>query len=85
MSTAMTQFIAMAAGSADSIYTGPDMYSAHHHDSNSNIPDIPLSDTAFNEFVYDLSHSAIDIGLSAQVVSQFGSMLYKYEGQIVHP
>jgi hypothetical protein len=85
LSTAMTHFIAMAAGSADSIYTGPDMYAAHHHDSNSNMPDIPLPDSVFNQFVYDLSQSAINLGLSAQVVSQFGSMLYKYEGQIVHP
>jgi hypothetical protein len=85
LSRGMTLFIAMAAGSTDSIYTGLDLYSAHHHDSNSNMPDIPLPDSVFNEFVYDLSHSAIDLGLSAQVVSQFGSMLYKYEGQIVHP
>jgi hypothetical protein len=85
LSNGMTHFIAMAAGSADSVYTGMDLYSAHRHDSNSNMPDIPLPDSVFNEFVYDLSHSALDLGLSAQVVSQFGSMLYKYEGQIVHP
>jgi hypothetical protein len=85
LSSGMTHFIAMAAGSADSVYIGPDMYAAHHHDSNSNIPDIPLPDSVFNEFVYDLGQSAINSGLSAQVVSQFGSMLYKYEGQIVHP
>ena len=85
LSSAMTHFIAMAAGSADSVYTGLDMYAAHHHDSNSNMPDIPLPDSVFNEFVYDLGQSAIQSGLSAQVVSQFGSMLYKYEGQIVHP
>jgi hypothetical protein len=85
LSTGMTQFIAMAAGSVDSTYSGPDMYAAHHHDSNSKMPDIPLPDSVFNEFVYDLGQSAINYGLSAQVVSQFGSMLYKYEGQIVHP
>jgi hypothetical protein len=45
----------------------------------------PVPDSVFNEFVYDLVQSAINLGLSAQVVSQFGSMLYKYEGQIVHP
>jgi hypothetical protein len=85
LSTGMTRFIAMAAGSVDSVYTGPDMYAAHHHASDSNMPDIPLPDSVFNEFVYDLGQSAINYGLSAQVVSQFGSMLYKYEGQIVHP
>jgi hypothetical protein len=85
LSTGMTQFIAMAAGSVDSVYTGPDMYAAHHHATDSNMPNIPLPDSVFNEFVYDLGQSAIDYGLSAQVVSQFGSMLYKYEGQIVHP
>lgn len=85
LSTAMSHFIAMAAGSVDSVYTGPDMYAAHRHATDSNMPNIPLPDSVFNEFVYDLGQSAINYGLSAQVVSQFGSMLYKYEDQIVHP
>jgi hypothetical protein len=84
LSTGMTNFIATAAGCTNPkyAYSGPDMYAAHNPDSNRNIP-LSVTDTAFNEFVYDLGQSAINYGLSAQVVSQFGSMLYKYEGQIV--
>jgi hypothetical protein len=82
LSTAMTKFIAAAAGSTDSTYSGPTMYAAHNPNSNPNITRL-VTDSAFNEFVYDLGVSAIDYGFSAQVVSQFGSMLYKYEGQIV--
>ena len=82
LSRGMSLFIATAAGSTDSIYTGPDLYAAHNPDSNSNIP-LSVTDTAFNEFVYDISRSALSYGLSAQVVSQIGGMLYKYEGQIV--
>lgn len=84
LSTRMAKFIATAAGCTNPryAYTGPDMYAAHNPDSNANITR-PVTDSAFNEFVYDLAQSAINYGFSAQVVSQFGSMLYKYEGQVV--
>jgi len=84
LSLGMTNFIATAAGCTNPkyAYSGPDMYAAHNPDSNSKIP-LSVTDSAFNEFVYDIAQSAINYGLSAQVVSQFGSMLYKYEGQIV--
>jgi hypothetical protein len=84
LSTGMTNFIAMAAGCTNPkyAYSGPDMYAAHNPATNKNIP-LSVTDSAFNEFVYDIAQSAINYGLSAQVVSQFGSMLYKYEGQIV--
>jgi hypothetical protein len=84
LSTGMTNFIAMAAGCTNPkyAYNGPDMYAAHNPATNKNIP-LSVTDTAFNEFVYDIGQSAINYGLSAQVVTQFGSMLYKYEGQIV--
>jgi len=84
LSTHMTQFIATAAGCTNPkyAYTGLDMYAAHNPDSNKNIF-LSVTDTAFNEFVYDIGQSAINHGLSAQVVSQIGSLLYKYEGQIV--
>ena len=85
LSVHMTEFIATAAGCTNyskCAYNGLDMYAAHNPDSNSNIK-VPISDTAFNEFVYDIARSAINYGLSAQVVSQIGSLLYKYEGQVV--
>ena len=84
LSLGMTNFIATAAGCTNPkyAYNGPDMYAAHNPASNKNIP-LSVTDSAFNEFVYDIAQSAINYGLSAQVVSQFGSMLYKYEGQIV--
>jgi hypothetical protein len=87
LSIRMTRFIAKAAGCTNDspyyAYPTLDMYAAHNHDSNSNFPNVPVTDSAFNEFVYDLAQSAINYGLSAQVVSQFGSLLYKYEGQVV--
>jgi hypothetical protein len=84
LSLGITNFIATAAGCTNTSYAykGPDLYAAHNPDSNSNIP-LSVTDTAFNEFVYDIGQSAINYGLSAQVVSQIGDMLYKYEGQIV--
>lgn len=84
LSKGMTNFIATAAGCTNSsyAYSGPDLYAAHNPDSNSNIP-LSVTDTAFNQFVYDIGQSALNYGLSAQVVSQIGSMLYKYEGQVV--
>jgi hypothetical protein len=84
LSKGITNFIATAAGCTDTSYTykGRDLYAAHNPDSNSNIP-LAVTDSAFNEFVYDIGQSAINYGLSAQVVSQIGSLLYKYEGQVV--
>jgi len=84
LSLAMTNFIATAAGCTNPnyAYNGPDMYAAHNPDSNSKIP-LVVTDSAFNEFVYDIAQSSINYGFSAQVVSQIGSMLYKYEGQVV--
>jgi hypothetical protein len=82
---AMTNFIATAAGCTNPnyAYNGPDMYAAHNPDSNSKKIRSAVTDSAFNEFVYDIAQSSINYGFSAQVVSQIGSMLYKYEGQVV--
>ncbi len=84
LSKGITNFIATAAGCTDTAYTykGPDLYAAHNPDSNSKIP-LSVTDTAFNQFVLDIAQSALRYGLSAQVVSQIGGLLYKYEGQVV--
>jgi hypothetical protein len=86
LSIRMTRFIAKAAGCTNTTpyyaYPTLDMYAAHNPDSNVNIKMV-VTDSAFNEFVYDIGQSSINYGLSAQVVSQIGSLLYKYEGQVV--
>lgn len=82
LSLNITNFLAVAAGAKDYSYTGPDMFAAHNHDSNSNIP-APVDTAAFNEFAHDLGQSALDYGLSDQLVSQLGTLLYRYQGQVV--
>ncbi|HUB62529.1 MAG TPA: hypothetical protein VL978_17565 [Puia sp.] len=84
LSLNITNFLAVAAGAKDYSYTGPDMFAAHNPDSNSNIS-MPVDSAAFNEFAYDLGQSALGRGLSDQLVSQLGDLLYRYEGQVVQP
>ncbi len=77
-------FLAVAAGAKDFSYSGPDLFAAHNPDSNANIP-ATVDSAAFNEFVYDLGLSAKQYNLSNQLISQLGTLLYRYEGQIVQP
>ena len=80
----MANFLAVAAGAEDYSYTGPDLMAAHNPDSNGNIS-MKVTSAAFNEFAYDLGLSAMQYGLSAQLISQFGTLLYRYESQVVQP
>jgi hypothetical protein len=84
LSLNFTNFLAVAAGAKDYSYTGPDLFAAHNPDSNVNIPR-RVDSAAFNEFAYDLARSATQYGLSNQLISQFGILLYRYEGQVVQP
>jgi hypothetical protein len=88
LSLNITNFIAVAAGAKDYTYTGPDMFAAHNPDSNAFVP-TPVDSAAFNEFAYDLAQSAIQqpppYVLSNQLISQLGTLLYRYEGQVVQP
>lgn len=84
LKTNMANFLAVAAGARDYPYAGPDLFAAHNPDSNGNIS-MKVSSTAFNEFAYDLGQSALQYGLSNQLISQFGTLLYRYEGQVVQP
>lgn len=84
LSLNITNFLAVAAGAKDYSYTGLDMYAAHNPDSNATIFS-PVDSAAFNEFAYDLGKSALERGLSNQLISQLGQLLYRYEGQVVQP
>jgi hypothetical protein len=84
LSLNITNFLAVAAGATDYSYTGLDMFAAHNPDSNSFVQ-APVDSAAFNEFAYDLGVSALGRGLSNQLVSQLGDLLYRYEGQVVQP
>jgi hypothetical protein len=84
LSLNISNFLAAAAGAKDYTYTGLSMLAAHNPDSNAAIP-APVSSAAFNEFAYDLGQSALDYGLSNQLISQLGTLLYRYEGQVVQP
>jgi hypothetical protein len=84
LSLNITNFLAVAAGAKDYSYTGPSLLAAHNPGSN---PDIPatVDSGAFNEFAYDLGSSATLYGLSNQLISQLGDLLYRYQGQVVQP
>lgn len=82
LSLNISNFLAAAAGSKDYTYGGPDMFAAHNPDSNANIP-AAADSAAFNEFAYDLGLSARQHNLSSQLISQLGTLLYRYEGQVV--
>jgi hypothetical protein len=84
LSLNITNFLAVAAGAKDYSYSGPDLFAAHNPDSNANIP-APVDSAAFNEFAYDLGLSARQHGLSSQLISQLGTILYRYEGEVVQP
>jgi hypothetical protein len=84
LSLNITNFLAVAAGAKDYSYTGLDMFAAHNPGSNADIP-APVDSAAFNEFAYDLGISATQHGLSNQLISQLGNLLYRYEGQVVQP
>lgn len=84
LSANMTNFLAAAAGSKDYSYNGPSLLAAHDTASNPNLP-APVDSVAFNQFAYDLGQSARLYGLSDQLISQLGDLLYRYEGQVVQP
>jgi hypothetical protein len=84
LSLNITNFLAVAAGAKDYTYTGPALLAAHNPASNANIP-APVDSAAFNEFAYDLALSARQYGLSNQLISQLGTILYRYEGEVVQP
>jgi hypothetical protein len=81
----MANFLAVAAGAKDYSYTGPGLIAAHNPDSNGNIS-MKVTSAAFNRFAYDLGQSAYNYyHLSDQLISQFGTLLYRYESQVVQP
>jgi hypothetical protein len=84
LSLNISNFLAVAAGAKDYTYTGLSMAAAHNPASNAAIP-APVDSAAFNEFAYDLGQSALDYGLSNQLISQLGTLLYRYEGQVIQP
>jgi hypothetical protein len=84
LSLNISNFVAVAAGAKDYTYTGLSMLAAHNLDSNAFIL-TPVNSPAFNEFAYDLGQSALEYGLSNQLISQLGTLLYRYEGQVVQP
>lgn len=84
LSLNITNFLAVAAGAKDYIYSGPDLFAAHNPDSNGNIP-ARVDSAAFNEFAYDLGLAARQYNLSSQLISQLGTLLYRYESQVVQP
>ncbi|HTR29272.1 MAG TPA: hypothetical protein VMH27_08375 [Puia sp.] len=84
LSLNITNFLAVAAGAQDYSYSGPDLFAAHNPDSNANIP-APVDSAAFNEFAHDLALSARQHGLSYQLISQLGKILYRYESEVVQP
>ena len=84
LSVNITNFLAAAAGAKDYGYTGTSLMAAHDPASNPNIPR-PVDSAAFNEFAYDLGLSAHQGGLSDQLISQLGDLLYRDEGQVVKP
>jgi hypothetical protein len=84
LSLNFSNFLAVATGAKDYHYSGPDLFAAHNPDSNANMPG-RVDSAAFNEFAYDLGRSATLYGLSNQLISQLGTLLYRYEGQVVQP
>jgi hypothetical protein len=84
LSLNISNFLAVAAGSKDYHYSGPSMLAAHNPGSNPDIPAL-VDSAAFNEFAFDLGSSARFYGLSSQLISQFGDLLYRYQGQVVQP
>src|ERR1700683_640569 len=84
LSLNISNFLAVAAGAKDYTYTGLSIPAAHNPDSNAYIF-TPVKSADFDEFAYDLGQSALDYGLSNQLISQLGTLLYRYEGQVVQP
>lgn len=80
----ITNFLAAAAGSKDYSYNGPTLMAAHNPTSNPNVP-AAIDSAAFNEFAFDLGRAAAQAGLSNQLISQLGDLLYRYEDQVVQP
>jgi hypothetical protein len=84
LSLNISNFLASAAGSKDYVYSGPSMAEAHDPGANPNIA-AKVDSAAFNEFAYDIGRSAREYRLSAQLISQLGNLLYRYQGQVVQP
>jgi len=85
LSLNITDFLAVAAGAKNFSYSGPDLHAAHDPGSNPNMP-ARVDSAAFNEFAFDFGQSALRYaGLNYQLISQLGTLLYRYEGQVVQP
>jgi hypothetical protein len=82
----LAKYFATATGSTDTayLYNGKNMHDAH--DSTVNHRMTGKVDSAdFNQFVHDITRSATEYGLSNQLISRLGTLMYSVEGQVVQP
>lgn len=80
----MTNYFATATGCTDTayLYGGKNMSDAHNPTVNSRMTG-KVDSADFNEFVHDVTVSATEYGLSAQLMSRLGTLMYSVEGQVV--
>ncbi len=80
----MTNYFATATGCTDTayLYGGKNMSDAHNPSVNTRMTG-KVDSADFNEFVHDVTASATVYGLSAQLMSRLGILMYSVEGQVV--
>jgi hypothetical protein len=80
----MTNYFATATGCTDTayLYGGKNMSDAHNPAVNPRMTG-KVDSADFNEFVHDITVSATEYGLSAQLMSRLGTLMYSVEGQVV--
>jgi hypothetical protein len=80
----MANYFATATGCTDTayLYGGKNMSDAHNPTVNPRMTG-KVDSADFNEFVHDVTVSATEYGLSAQLMSRLGTLMYSVEGQVV--
>jgi hypothetical protein len=82
LSVNLSNFIAVATGAKDYTYTGLSMQAAHNPNTNPRIT-MTVDSADFNEFIGDVAESATMNGLSPDLLTRVGTVLYSVEGQVV--
>ena len=82
----LAKYFATATGCTDTayLYGGKNMSDAHNPTVNPRMTG-KVDSADFNQFVHDITQSAIEYGLSNQLISRLGILMYSVEGQVVQP
>lgn len=82
LSRNLTDFVSIAAGAKNYMYTGLSMHDAHNTATNPRISN-EVSANGFNRFIGDVAAGATQCGASNMVIGQVAAKLETVEGAVV--